>query len=50
MYRSILVALDGSKNAEKVLPVLEPVLLDPATSAVLLQVIPEGDPPPTAAE
>ena len=49
MYRSILVALDGSKNAEKVLPILEPVLLDPATSAVLLQVIPEGVLPPTAA-
>jgi nucleotide-binding universal stress UspA family protein len=49
MYRTILVALDGSENAEKVLPYLEPALRIPGHRAVLVQVLPEGEPSPIAA-
>ncbi len=49
MYRSVLVALDGSKNAEKVLPYLEPVLRESGSRAALVQVLPPDEPCPTAA-
>jgi nucleotide-binding universal stress UspA family protein len=49
MYRTVLVALDGSKNAEKVLPVLEPVLRTARCRAVLVQVLPPAEPEPLAA-
>jgi len=45
----VLVALDGSKNAEKVLPYLEPVLRAAQGKAVLIQVVPPGEPAPMAA-
>lgn len=38
MERTVVVALDGSRNAEKVLPYLEPLLLAWKARAVLLQV------------
>ena len=49
MYRTVLIALDGSKNAEKTLPILEPVLRSEQGKAVLVQVLPSGEPSPTAA-
>ena len=49
MYRTVLVALDGSKNAEKVLPVVEPVLAASKSRAVLVQVLPAGEGAPEAA-
>ncbi len=49
MYRSVLIALDGSRNAEKVLPVVEPVLAASRSRAVLIQVIPPGEEAPEAA-
>jgi nucleotide-binding universal stress UspA family protein len=49
MYRTVLVALDGSKNAEKVLPVLEPLLAASRSRGVLVQVLPPGEAAPEAA-
>lgn len=49
MYATVLVALDGSKNAEKVLPYLEPLLKGPKSRAILVQVLPEGERAPAAA-
>jgi nucleotide-binding universal stress UspA family protein len=49
MYRTILVALDGSKNAEKVLPTVESVLHESGGKAVLMQVLPSGGVRPEAA-
>jgi nucleotide-binding universal stress UspA family protein len=49
MYRTVLVALDGSRNAEKVLPYVESVLRESGGKAVLLQVLPEGERRPEAA-
>lgn len=49
MYRTVLIALDGSKNAEKVLPVVEPVLAASKSRAVLIQVLPPGEGAPGAA-
>jgi nucleotide-binding universal stress UspA family protein len=49
MYSTMLVALDGSKNAEKVLPVVEPLLKAGKGEAVLLQVLPPGADGPEAA-
>jgi nucleotide-binding universal stress UspA family protein len=49
MYRTILVALDGSRNAEKALPLVEPVLRDTGARALLVQVLPAGEPAPLAA-
>ncbi len=42
MYSTVLIALDGSKNAEKVLPCVEPVLKASKAKALLLQVLPPG--------
>jgi nucleotide-binding universal stress UspA family protein len=39
MYRTILIALDGSRNAEKVLPYVEPLLLSGGGRAMLVQVL-----------
>ncbi len=49
MYATVIAALDGSKNAEKVLPFLEPVLRAANGTAVLVQVLPPGEPAPEAA-
>lgn len=49
MYATILVALDGSKNAEKVLPSVEPLLKSGKGQAHLLQVLPPGGAGPEAA-
>lgn len=49
MYRTVLVALDGSKNAEKVLPILEPLLAASRSRAILIQVLPAGEAAPEAA-
>ena len=49
MYSTLLVALDGSKNAEKVLPVVEPLLKSGKGLALLLQVLPSGGGGPEAA-
>ena len=49
MYSTLLIALDGSKNAEKVLPVVEPLLKTGKGSASLLQVLPPGAEGPEAA-
>jgi nucleotide-binding universal stress UspA family protein len=49
MYGTILVALDGSKNAEKVLPCVEPLLKAAKGKALLLQVLPPGKEGPEAA-
>jgi nucleotide-binding universal stress UspA family protein len=49
MYSTMLVALDGSKNAEKVLPVVEPLLKAGKGLALLLQVLPSGGGGPEAA-
>lgn len=47
----MLVALDGSKNAEKVLPYVEPLLKKGRGRALLLQVLPPGaEAPQTAAQ
>ena len=45
----MLVALDGSKNAEKVLPYVEPLLRKGRGRALLLQVLPSGAEAPEAA-
>lgn len=49
MYSTMLVALDGSNNAEKVLPVVEPLLKAGKGEAVLVQVLPPGAEGPEAA-
>lgn len=49
MYGRILVALDGSKNAEKVLPYVEAILRSTGGEALLLQVVPPVEPAPEAA-
>jgi nucleotide-binding universal stress UspA family protein len=49
MYATLLVALDGSKNAEKVLPVVEPLLKADKGLARLIQVLPAGGEAPEAA-
>jgi len=46
---TVLVALDGSKNAEKVLPYVEPLLRKGPGRALLLQVLPPGAEAPEAA-
>jgi nucleotide-binding universal stress UspA family protein len=46
---TLLVALDGSRNAEKVLPYVEPVLRKHRMKALLLQVLPSGGEGPEAA-
>ncbi|HLY10723.1 MAG TPA: universal stress protein [Planctomycetota bacterium] len=45
----VLVALDGSTNAEKVLPYVEPLLITGKTRALLVQVLPDGENAPEAA-
>lgn len=51
MYRTVLVALDGSKNAEKALPYVEPMLRESRGRAVLIHVLPPaGHRPEAAAE
>ena len=45
----MLVALDGSSNAEKVLPYVEPILRKGKGRALLLQVLPAGAEGPVAA-
>ena len=49
MESTVLVALDGSTNAEKVLPYVEPLLRKGKQRALLLQVLPPGDSSPEAA-
>jgi nucleotide-binding universal stress UspA family protein len=49
MSFAILVALDGSRNAERALPLVEPVLKEADGKAVLLQVLPPGSHSPEAA-
>ena len=49
MYRTVLIALDGSRNAEKVLPYVEPMLRESGGRAVLLQVLPPAEQRPEAA-
>ena len=49
MYATILVALDGSKNAEKVLPAVEALLKSGKGVARLIQVLPAGGGGPEAA-
>jgi nucleotide-binding universal stress UspA family protein len=49
MYSTVLVALDGSTNAEKVLPFVEPLLKAGKGRALLLQVLPPGGGGPEAA-
>ena len=49
MYATLLVALDGSNNAEKVLPVVEPLLRAGKGVARLIQVLPAGAEGPEAA-
>jgi len=49
MYATLLVALDGSTNAEKVLPVVEPLLKSGKGKALLVQVLPPGAEGPEAA-
>ncbi|MBI3856764.1 MAG: universal stress protein [Planctomycetes bacterium] len=49
MYQTLLVALDGSQNAEKVLPVVEPLLKPGKGKALLIQVLPPGGDAPEAA-
>ena len=46
---TLLVALDGSRNAETVLPYVEPVLRRHKMKALLLQVLPPGAHAPEAA-
>lgn len=49
MYSTVLVALDGSKNAEKVLPLVEPLLKLGKGRASLIQVLPASEGGPEAA-
>jgi nucleotide-binding universal stress UspA family protein len=49
MTLTTLVALDGSKNAEKVLPIVEPLLKSTKGRAWLIQVLPPGVEGPEAA-
>lgn len=49
MYSTLLVALDGSKNAERILPAVEPLLKASKGKALLFQVLPSGDVAPEAA-
>jgi nucleotide-binding universal stress UspA family protein len=49
MDSTVLIALDGSTNAEKVLPYVEPLLKKGKRRALLLQVLPPGDHAPEAA-
>src|SRR5262245_26692230 len=49
MYGTILVALDGSKNAEQVLPVVEPLMRSGKGTLLLVQVLPPGTEGPDAA-
>ncbi|MBV8879881.1 MAG: universal stress protein [Planctomycetaceae bacterium] len=49
MDSTVLVALDGSKNAEKVLPYVEPLLRKTKGRALLLHVLPPGAESPEAA-
>jgi nucleotide-binding universal stress UspA family protein len=49
MPSTMLVALDGSKNAEKVLPYVEPLLKSGKGRASLIQVLPPGTEGPEAA-
>jgi nucleotide-binding universal stress UspA family protein len=49
MYATVLVALDGSTNAEKVLPLVEVLLKAGKGKALLVQVLPPGSEGPEAA-
>jgi len=49
MESTLLVALDGSKNAERVLPYVEPLLRTGRRRALLVQVLPAGAEGPEAA-
>jgi nucleotide-binding universal stress UspA family protein len=49
MESTVLVALDGSKNAERVLPYVEPLLRKGKRWALLVQVLPPGGEGPEAA-
>jgi nucleotide-binding universal stress UspA family protein len=49
MESAVVIALDGSKNAEKVLPVVEPLLRKGPGRALLIQVLPPGENAPEAA-
>jgi nucleotide-binding universal stress UspA family protein len=49
MESTVLVALDGSKNAERVLPYVEPLLRKGKRRALLVQVLPPGTEGPEAA-
>lgn len=49
MDSTLLVALDGSKNAERVLPYVEPLLKMGKRHAILVQVLPPGAEGPEAA-
>jgi nucleotide-binding universal stress UspA family protein len=49
MVETVLVALDGSKNAERVFPVVEPLLRSGKGLARLIQVLPAGGEGPEAA-
>jgi len=49
MESTLLVALDGSRNAERVLPYVEPLLRLGKRSALLVQVLPPGSDGPEAA-
>jgi nucleotide-binding universal stress UspA family protein len=49
MESTVLVALDGSKNAERVLPYVEPLLQQGKRRALLVQVLPPGAEGPEAA-
>lgn len=49
LYRRILIALDGSKNAERMLPLLRPVLSALQATAVVAHVLPSPQGGPEAA-
>jgi nucleotide-binding universal stress UspA family protein len=49
MYGMVLVALDGSRNAEKVLPFVESILKPAGGKALLIQVLSPGEDRPEAA-
>jgi nucleotide-binding universal stress UspA family protein len=49
MDSTVLVALDGSRNAERVLPYVEPLLRAGRRRAILVQVLPSGAEGPEAA-